>query len=401
MEPTTDLDRLRAWLEGRLPPAQAERLERDLERDPRLAELLESLRDVYALTALEPEPPLARTTFETLERRIAAQRPAPSGWQRKAAAAVFALAAGTALAFFLVRELGGTSQESERIEPIAQPTPRAAAVELTAIALDEPAPSAYAPPLVAPEVLASYDPRGASGIQWLHDMDVAFAVARASQRPLLVFGSLPGCPWCAELRAKVFPEKPVLDLIDRYVPLEWDLGKLPPDALPSFMVKRGYPLFEVWTVDDEGVLNFSGRPDAPTLVEMMHQGLERANATGTVPEWDDVRGLGKRWLEAREARTAGRMAEAQSLLRDLARSDLGGPFAATSSAELSAIAADARSALLDAKAASDADPAGARANLETAADHFTGTDFEPDLRAVLAAWKAGNEFPELVQARRG
>jgi hypothetical protein len=401
MEPTTDLDRLRAWLEGRLPPAQAERLERDLERDPRLAELLESLRDVIAVTALEPEPPLARTTFEMLERRIALEQTVSKGWQRKAAAMVFALAASAAVAFLFARGLGGSSQESDSTEPIAQPTPRGASVELTAIALDDPEPSAYAPPLVAPEVLASYDPRGANGIQWLHDMDVAFAVARASQRPLLVFGSLPGCPWCAELRAKVFPEKPVLDLIDRYVPLEWDLGKLPPDELPSFMVKRGYPLFEVWTVDDEGVMNFSGRPDAPTLVEMMHQGLERANATGTVPEWDDVRGLGKRWLAAREARTAGRMAEAQSLLRDLARSDLGGPFAATSTAELAAIANDARSALLDARDTSVADPSGARANLETAADHFAGTDFEPDLRAVLAAWRPGNDFPELVQARRG
>jgi hypothetical protein len=398
MEPTTDLDRLRAWLEGRLPPAQAERLERDLARDPQLAELLESLRDVYALTALEPEPPLARTTFEMLERRLAAQRTAPSAWPRKVAAAVMVLAAGAALALFFTRRGDG---DNEQAEPIAQPTPRAATVELTAIVLDEPAPSAYAPPLVAPEVLASYDPRGSDGIQWLHDKDVAFAVARASQRPLLVFGSLPGCPWCAELRAKVFPEQPVLDLIDRYVPLEWDLGQLPPDELPSFMVKRGYPLFEVWTVDDEGVLNFSGRPDAPTLVEMMHQGLERANATGSVPEWDDVRGLGKRWLEARAARIAGRMAEAQSLLRDLARSDLGGPFAATSSAELAAIAADARSALLEARDASSSDPSSARARLETAAQHFAGTDFELDLRAVLAAWEPGNEFPELVHARRG
>src|SRR5688572_22217229 len=327
MDPTTDLDRLRAWLEGTLSAEQAARLERDIARDPALAELAESLRDVYALTALEPEPPLARTTFEELERRLAAQRPVQSAWPRKAAAALVVIAAGTALAVFVSR---GWNSGPESSEPVAETTPRAALVELVAIDLAEPESNPYAPPLVAPEVLASFDPRGADGIHWLRDKEVAFSIARASQRPLLVFGSLPGCPCCAELREQVFPEQPVLDLVDRYVPYEWDLGQLPPENLPAFMAKHGYPLFEVWTVDEQGVLNFSGRPDAPTLVEMMHQGLERADATGHVPEWDDVRALATRWLQAREARTAGRMAEAQSLLRDLARSDLGGPFAATS-----------------------------------------------------------------------
>jgi hypothetical protein len=396
MDPTTDLDRLRAWLEGTLSAEQAARLERDLARDPRLAELLESLRDVFALTALEPDPPAVRTTFEQLERRLAAERRAPSAWPRKAAAAIVALAAGTALALFLAR---GRDDATHQSGSVAQPTPRAAAVELAAIQLEEPAPSPYPPPLVAPEVLASFDPRGPDGIQWLREKQVAFSIARASQRPILVFGSLPGCPWCAELRAKVFPEQAVVGLIDRYVPFEWDLGQLPPEEIPAFMAKRGYPLFEVWTVDDEGVLNFSGRPDAPTLAEMMHQGLERANATGHVPEWSDVRALAQRWIAAREARSAGRMAEAQALLRELARSDLGGPFAATSTAELAGIASDARSALLGARDAASTDPSSARARLETAAEQFIGTEFEPDLRAVLAAWQPGDEFPELTPAR--
>lgn len=397
MDPTTDLDRLRAWLDGQLSDEQAERLERDLEHDPALAELAESLRDVFALTARETSVPQARTTFEELERRLATRRSELPRW-RKAAAALVAIAAGTALAVFLTRGLGG---ESNEVEPVADATALPAPVELVAIELAEPTPSAYAPPLVAPEVLASYDPRGPDGIQWLRDEEVAYAVARASQRPLLVFGSLPECPWCAELRAEVFPEQQVLDLIDRYVPFEWDLGQLPQEEFTAFMAKRGYPLFEVWTVDDEGVLNFSGRPDAPTLVEMMHQGLERADSTGHVPEWDDVRALGQRWLEAREARTAGRMAEAQTLLRNLARADLGGPFAATSTAELASIAAQARSALLESRDAATSDPTGARTRLETAARHFAGTEFEPDLRAVLAAWDPEEDFPELQQAHGG
>ena len=71
MQSVTDLDRLRAWLEGRLQGAELAALERELQRDPALAELAERLRDVFALTAAEAEPPPCRVTFADIERQLA------------------------------------------------------------------------------------------------------------------------------------------------------------------------------------------------------------------------------------------------------------------------------------------------------------------------------------------
>lgn len=394
MERTSDLDRLRAWLDGRLAASERARLERELDRDPELAELAERLRDVFALTAAEVEPPPCRVTFADLERRFA---PQAALWPRRAAAAALILAGGAA-SFWALRG-GGPAPAPE---PTAELPAAAPVVQLATLSVaPEPEPEKPRPPAWVPEVLASYDPRGPAGIAWLHDQRTATFVSRAAERPVLVLGSLPDCPWCARLRAEVFTQPGVAGLADLYVPFEWDLGELPEKELAYISERRGYPLLEVWDVQDEIVLNFSGQPDAQLFEEMLHQGLERAGAAEDVPAWEDLRDWAARWLAAERARAEGRVAEAVEGWRDLVRRAQGNAIAEEAAAALREVEAQARVLLLRARDLAAHDPQAAQRELEGALARYAGTAQAADLAAVLAAWETSGMFPTLVDGASG
>lgn len=400
MERHSDIDRLRDGLEGRLDAAERARLERDLAADAGLAELAERLRDVYALTAAEDAPPPCRVTFEDLERRMT---PPVRAWPRRAAAAALILGAGAAGVWL-----------SQRSEPVALPEPTADApvppappveppVEPPAVSLahlrlsGEVAPDAVERAWV-PEVLARFDPRAAVGFAWLRDQREAMFVSRAARRPILVLGSLPGCPWCERLRSEVCADSGVQGLADLYVPLEWNLGELPEKEFGYVKERRGYPLLEVWSVEDEIVLNFSGQPDARLFEEMLLQGLDRTGVLDDAPAWEDLRDWAARWLEADRARAAGRMAEAVAGWRDLARRAQGNVLAEQAVLALREVDAEAGAALTHVRELAARDPAAARDALGAALERFAGTDAAPDLEAVRAAWAPGGVFPTLQWA---
>jgi hypothetical protein len=399
MERHSDLDRLRAWVEGRLEGAERERLERELGRDPELAELAERLRDVFALTAAEAEPPPCRVTFADLERRFA---DTPRAWPRRAAAAALVLGAGGALWWGL----------RDGAAPVAVPelTPRApvarAPVEAPVVQLahlratpeDVTGAAAAREPAWVPEVLANFDPRGPGGIAWLQDERTATFVSRAARRPVLVLGSLPGCPWCATLRAEVFSQQGVAGLADLYVPFEWDLGALPEKEFAYVSERRGYPLLEVWDLNDEIVLNFSGRPDATLFEEMLHQGLERAGVAEDAPDWADLRDWAARWLAADRARAEGRVSEAVAGWRELARAAQGNAIADEAAAALREVEDEANAALQRAREIAAHDLGAAERELESTLARYAGTAQAADLAAVLGALRSSGTFPTLVEA---
>ncbi len=394
MDATTDLDRICAWVEGRLPPEALAALEHELATRPELAELAERFRDVHGLTSQEPEIPACRVSFADLERRLASERGAPL-WPRRAAAAALLIAAGVTAGYVarVVNRSDGTETPSE-LPPAGPPC-----VVLQSITLEPTVPLAVEEKRVlVPETLASFDPRGQQGVNWLKSWPEALLLSRLSHRPLLVMGTWPGCPFIAKLKAEVYTAPEVLGLIDRYVPVEWDLSTLPPSEAEQLTRYRGYPLLEVWTGDDKAVLNFSGTPELHAFEESMHQGLERADSTGEVPPWDEVREQARRLRAAQEAEARGRLAEAQQELRILARRDAGGPFAEAATAELRRIASGARESLLAARAAAELDPARARALLAEAVLRYAGSGFEVDLQAVLESLDREGRFPELVEA---
>ncbi|HVS18754.1 MAG TPA: hypothetical protein VMT18_09160 [Planctomycetota bacterium] len=389
MDSTSDLDRLRARLDGRLDDVERARLERELDRDPALAELAERLRDVFALTAAEPEPPACRVTFEDLERRLA---PPPRAWPRRAAAAALVVFTG-ALAWWAFS--GG--RVAPATDPVVEaPAPRSAPVVRLASLRAEPVAREERAPAWVPEVLADYDPRGPDGIAWLGDQRTAAFVSRAAQRPILLLGSLEGCPWCARMRTEVFADPEAVGLADLYVFQEWNLSELPEKESLWIREQRGYPLLEVWGLDDDMVLAFSGRPSAALFVEKMLEGLERAGVDEDAPAWDELNDWAARWLAADRARAAGRMAEAVAGWRDLVRRARGNALAEEAAAALREVDAEAQRELFAAREIAAHDPRAAELALEDALERYAGTDHASDLGAVLAALRASGAFPTLV-----
>lgn len=374
MNETTFLDRLRARARGELSRAEQDALELELARDPALRAQAEDFALVWALTRHERLLPAPSTDLALLEARMPRPR-----LRRVAVAAGFLLVAGAA---FLA---GRASRGPDR------------ALYLRAIELDPPL-ATVAMPADPPPSWADFDPRGAQGVRFLSDLEEAEELARDVQRPLLVYGSYPGCPLCATLDARVFSDPRVIELAERTVPVRVNLADLSPDEQRSFTM-RGYPFLEMWRGDGRTTHSLARNPDPTIFVESLHDGLAKSEATGEQPPWAELHEASLRFEAARTAEREGRMAEAEREFRSLARDPRVPPSIATSAGSgLERLARDARERLLAARDVAERDPRQARALLEEALDCFRDTRFEADLAAALERLMRDGRFPVLAES---
>ena len=376
------LDRIHAREEGRLSPTELELLERELASDPELARLADEYRLVHRLTSAGGPEAHARTRFEELERRLerSLERSPWSAWRRVAAAA---LVVGVAAAAFY-------AGRATRVTP--QP------LELTAIELD---PRSFATvPADLPGTWADYDPRGEHSVRFLSDLDEAEDLARAAHRPLLVYGTYPGCPLAAALDAKVFSDPNVIALAERTVPIRVNLAELTDEEQLSY-TRRGYPFLEMWRDDGRTTHSLTRRADPQIFAESLHDGLEKSDATGEQPAWDTLRSWSHRFVDARTAELEGDFARAERGFRDLVDASDGPAFVARrAEAGLARLSAGARELLLEARSTAARDVDQALRLLDQACERYTGTSFETDLRAARERLRRDGSFPELVERDR-
>ena len=372
-------DLLRARAQGQLTREQRDELERELAADPALLALAEDFALVYPLTADEPVPlGMARTRMEDLDARLSSR----SSTRRIAVAAALLLAVGAAFCF------GRLSAPSSD-----------APLYLTAIELDAPVVPA-ALPADLPAQWADYDPRGERGVRFLSSLDEAELLARTVQRPLLVYGSYPGCPLCATLDAKVFSDPAVADLAERTVPVRLNLADLP-EAEQRSLTVRGYPFLEMWRDDGRTTHSLARNPDPDVFVESLHDGLAKSDATGELMSWDELRGSARHFVAARTSELEGRLAEAERGFRVLLR-DPRVPAAIVDRAwgGQARLGESARALLLEARAAATGELEQAKRLLENGIERFAGTSFESDLRHVLERLERDGRFPPLAEADR-
>jgi hypothetical protein len=379
MNPATILDRLHARALGRLTLAEQQELERELAADPALRALADDYALVFALTAADPARGDPRTRFEELEPRLEGARAAPL---RRVAAA--ALVLGVAGAAFWA---GRATRSTEHDGPLY----------LGAIELDPPL-GILAEPADLPGAWSEYDPRGAQGVRFLQDVGEAEELAHAAGRPLLVYGSYPGCPMAAALDAKVFSDPAVIELAERTVPVRVNLADLP-EAEQRSMTARGYPFLEMWRADGHTTHSLARNPDPSVFVESLHDGLARSDAEGEQRPWPELRAAAGRFAAARAAELDGRLAEAERGFQALvADAESPAPIAARAAVGLARLGESARSTLLEARASAASDVQAARALLEHARERFAGTRFENDLAAALERLRAEGRFPALAEA---
>jgi hypothetical protein len=329
-------DRIRAWADGTLAPDEARRLEATLAADPDLRLAAEEYRAVHRMTetALAP-PPAPRLTFEELERRIEADAGATSGaatsrrmrWGAAAAAVVL-----LAVAAWLASR-----------GPDGVPAPHDAPLLLASIPAEASAPSGAETADLAPR-LAGYRPVEAERIRWLASREDARAVAGWTGRPILVYVAFEGCPYCVEMDRTTLRDREVLDLADRFVPLQVDAARLPRDVVQGYFAK-GWPYFAVERPDGTEIASFPGRRDGAAFRERLAAALE--GATGAALAWERVD------------------------------------------------AAAARGALRSARDRAAAAPDDARRELEAFAARLPAGAVADDVSLVLARWTSEGRFPDL------
>jgi hypothetical protein len=377
----TPFDRIHAHVRGRLTPTEELALERELVQDEALRCFASDYRAVHAWTASADEFSSTRIAFEALVGRIEER---PTNWTRRAAAAAILVTVAGAAYW-----LGRASRSSQAEPPVA----------LVAIELE---PSARASPIAAdlPAEWADYDPRGDGRVRFLSSLEEAQELARLTERPLLVYGSYPGCPMCAALDARVFSACDVVALAERVVPVRMNLAALSEAEQRSFTA-RGYPFLEMWRASGETTHALARNPDPRVFLESLHDGLERSGATGEQPAWSELRERVARFQAARAAEREGHLAAAEAAFLALARSSApADAIVARALAGLTRLSDLARESLLDARTLASSDLQAARAKLGEARRRFAGTRFEPDLAAVLERLERDGRFPRLVESDR-
>lgn len=138
-----------------------------------------------------------------------------------------------------------------------------------------PAPS-QAPP-------AKADTPAGPAIAWRQgDVDDAFAEARESGRPVLLYWGAVWCPPCNKLKATLFKDADFIALTRNFVPVYLD-GDLPgAQSWGERFGVRGYPTLVVLTPDRQEITRLSGGNDSAALVEALKRAAKRRSAAAEV-----------------------------------------------------------------------------------------------------------------------
>lgn len=391
MQTISDFDRLRAWAEGKLSPEQSAELECELARNGTLRKMAEDLRDVWALTAVRlGHTPSTDLTVETIFARLAREERDDATrrrWRRVAGLAA-ALAAAAGIAFVILHR--GASQAH---------TNSAGPVVLQAIRLDDapPASDSAVPAILDQELelLADYAPVESGQIRWLDSLDAGTATARATGRPLFLFGFYPGCPWCAEMRADALSDPTVQKLFERFVPVGLDLTQIDRDTAIDLM-GRGYPFLEVEDADGRILYSMHGKWDADEFRAHLERALGQESTPHATLEWDRVRELARALQVARDDERNGRMGGAFASYVQLAARGGGLALAAEGERGQRRVAQSALAVLLDARERAHLDVPAAENTLVAGVERFAGSPFARDFDAVLERLRTSRRFPELA-----
>jgi hypothetical protein len=344
----SNLERIRAYVDGTLPQAERAAFEADLARDRELAEMTEAYG--YVVRATADDAPVPATAFEDLP--LTPRRT----WRRPvlAAAAVLLIAAGAAIFW-----------------PRDKTEPAPGYVRLASIPLREVDVPPQPPAL--PEGLADHRTAGDDGLIWIRDLERGQAIARAAGRPVLLFIDHPTCPICAKFEAGPFRDENVEQAAAAFVLVRASWNTAPKQFVEN--PNLGWPIFVLLDHEGKRIDGFKSYKSAPELARWLTSAREAATGF-RYPEWDEVRRLAR--LLASDTYEA---------LDEVAHADPDGELGDVARWRLANLAADARAALLAARAAPKL--------LDEAIGKFQGTPYAADLEAVRSYVAKHGKFPEL------
>jgi hypothetical protein len=372
-------DDFRDLLDGRLDAASAARLRARIAADPAIAAEFAAFSDVHAFTAPAAAAcvPASGVSFETID---AARRAARVRRMRPWAAAAAALLVGAAAA-----------------AAVHHAFPSQATVALHAISLTQPVVAVVAPSEI-PAVLADYRPVRDGSLRWLPTLAEGRAVAKATGRPILLWIYHPTCPVCVEWDRDTFRESDVVADASQFVPVKINVMTATREV--EAYLASGWPYLGAISADGRRLLDFAGEQSAEELRSHMEKALSAQGASAAALPWTDVNEAAAALGRGEKALADRATSDAYREFASVATRDPKGAFGAAASARLSEIAADAATALRDARSRCETDEAAGARSLSEAAERFRGTPYGLDLAEVEQELRATGRFPALVESRR-
>lgn len=140
------------------------------------------------------------------------------------------------------------------------------------------------PEAAAPVAARAAPPAHAeAAIAWRQgDVDDAFAEARESGRPVLLYWGAVWCPPCNRLKATLFKDPAFIALTRNFIPVYLD-GDLPgAQAWGERFGVRGYPTLVVLGPDRQEITRLSGGNDSQALVAALKRAASRRGAVADV-----------------------------------------------------------------------------------------------------------------------
>jgi thiol-disulfide isomerase/thioredoxin len=131
-------------------------------------------------------------------------------------------------------------------------------------------------PVVAAEDVAPV------GIAWQQgDVDAAFALAKASNKPIFLYWGAVWCPYCNQVKATIFTRQDFIERSRFFVPVYIDGDSPSAQKLGTRFKVSGYPTMILFKPDGTEVTRLPGEVDGARYLQLLELGM---NATHSVAD---------------------------------------------------------------------------------------------------------------------
>ncbi|MFG6447767.1 thioredoxin family protein [Roseateles sp. BYS180W] len=156
------------------------------------------------------------------------------------------------------------------LTPRLRPTLLALALMCTAAATTLPVHATTAPSVAWQEASAD------------DDISKAFAQAKTSKKPVLLYWGAKWCPPCNQLKATLFNRADFIELSQAFVPVHIDGDNPGAQKLGARFKVRGYPTLILFSPEGQEVTRLPGEADAPQVLKVLQLGLSGGRPVSAV-----------------------------------------------------------------------------------------------------------------------
>ncbi|MBB5016908.1 thiol-disulfide isomerase/thioredoxin [Chitinivorax tropicus] len=122
-----------------------------------------------------------------------------------------------------------------------------------------------------------------AGIDWQKgDVDAAFALAKANQKPLFLYWGAAWCPPCNQVKATIFNQQAFIDRSRSFVPVYLDGDSPNAQQLGERFQVRGYPTMILFKPDGTEITRLPGELDLRRYLQVLDLGMSSALPVGMV-----------------------------------------------------------------------------------------------------------------------